>query len=315
MTFTRIATGNALTVLRQVPTESINSCVTSPPYWLLRDYEVDGQLGLEPTPQEYVENLCRVFDGVWRTLKDNGTCWVVLGDSYFGSGKGAGSRSPGKESFHFQRKPTEIGGRAKSLALIPSRFAIAMTDRGWILRNAVVWHKSNAIPASVEDRFTIDYEFVFFFVKAERYYFNRQVEKSLYPGGKEAEKRPGSKGELIKRTMNPTYFARNIVTGEFRNKRCVWSVRTARRKNTHFATFPEELIETPILAGCPEGGTVLDPFCGTGTTAIVCEQLGRSFLGIELNPAYVEMAKQRIREARELAVSEAPKIQQEEPVL
>lgn len=229
MTFTRIATGNAVTVLRQVPTESINSCVTSPPYWLLRDYEVDGQLGLEPTPQEYVENLCRVFDEVWRTLRNNGTCWVVLGDTYFGSRKGAGS-TPGKESFRFQRKPTEIGGRAKSLALIPSRFAIAMTDRGWILRNIIVWHKPNAIPTSVNDRFTIDYEKVFFFVKAGKYYFNPQVEKSLYPGGKEAPKRPGSKGELIKRTMNPTYFARNIVTGEFRNKRCVWRIRTARRR-------------------------------------------------------------------------------------
>ena len=315
MTYTRIATGNALTVLRQVPTESINSCVTSPPYWLLRDYEVAGQLGLEPTPQEYVENLCRVFDEVWRTLRSNGTCWVVLGDSYFGSGKGAGSRSPGKESFHFQRRPTEIGGRAKSLALIPSRFAIAMTDRGWILRNVIVWWKPNAIPASVEDRFTNDYEFVFFFTKAERYFFNRQVEKSLFPGGKEGHKRPGSKGERLKRSVNPTYFARNIITGEFRNKRCVWEIPTVPGEDDHFAIFPEKLVEIPIMAGCPEGGTVLDPLCGTGTTGIVCERLRRSFLGIELNPAYVEIAKRRIRDARAMAMPDARKIQEEEPVL
>ncbi|MGD1074236.1 MAG: site-specific DNA-methyltransferase [Bryobacteraceae bacterium] len=296
---TRIATGDAPNVLRQIPRQSIHTCVTSPPYWLVRDYEVDGQIGLEPTPQGYIDHLIQVFNEVRRTLRNDGTCWVVLGDTYFGSGKGAGSHGPRKETFQFFRKPTEIGGTVKSLALIPERFAIAMTDRGWILRNVIIWHKPNAIPTSVKDRFTVDYEFLFFFVKERKYYFERQLEKSRYPGGKHVHKRPGSKGELINRTVNPTYLARNVVTGEFRNKRCVWKIPTGRCMDAHFAVYPEELIETPIRAGCPEGGIVLDPFCGAGTTAIVCERLGRSFLGIELNPAYVEIAKRRIREARE----------------
>jgi site-specific DNA-methyltransferase (adenine-specific) len=141
---TRIATGDALNVLRHLPSESVCACVTSPPYWLVRDYEVTGQNGLEPTPQDYVERLCGVFDEVRRVLRPDGTCWVVLGDRYFKSGD---------------------GGAEKSLALIPSRFAIAMADRGWTLRNKIIWHKPNAIPTSVKDRFTIDYEFLFFFAK------------------------------------------------------------------------------------------------------------------------------------------------------
>ena len=245
---------------------------------------MDGQIGLEPTPQEYVEKLCQVFDVVGRVLRDDGTLWVVLGDTYFGSGKGVGSRGPRKERFRFHRRPTEIGGMPKSLALIPSRFAIAMTEIGWILRNVIIWHKPNAIPNSVKDRFTIDHESVFFFVKRGRYYFDRQFELSLYPGGKQGAKRPGSKGEIIKRTVNPTYLSRNIVTGDFRNRRCVWTIPVVGRCKAHFATYPEDLIVTPIEAGCPEGGVVLDPFCGAGTTGIVCERLGRSFLGIELNP-------------------------------
>ena len=157
----------------------------SPPYWLTRDYEVDGQMGLEPTPREFVEKLCGVLDELWRVLRPDGTLWVVLGDRYIKSGE---------------------GGRAKSLALIPSRFAIDMTDRGWILRNVIVWHKPNAIPTSIKDRFTTDYEFVFFFAKNGKYYFNQQLEKSLFPGGRHVPKRPGSKGELVKRTDEPDVF-------------------------------------------------------------------------------------------------------------
>ncbi len=298
MTYTRIATGDALTVLRQLPDGSVHSCITSPPYWLVRDYGVTGQIGLESSPREYVERLCGVFDEVWRTLRDDGTCWVVMGDTYFGSGKGAGG-PPGKENFRFGRKPTEIGGVPKSLAMIPFRFALAMTDRGWTLRNIVIWHKPNAIPSSVRDRFTVDFEILHFFVKSRRYYFDRQFEKSLCPGSRHVMKRPGSKGEQIKRTVNPTYFARNIVTGDFRNMRCVWTIPTTHSTDAHFAMYPEELITTPIKAGCPAGGTVIDPFCGAGTTGIVCERLRRSFLGIELNSEYVEIAKRRIREARE----------------
>ena len=292
---TLLLNGDACNILRLLPEKIANACVTSPPYWLLRDYGIAGQIGLEPTPQEYIANLCRVFDEVWRVLRDDGTCWVVLGDTYFGSGKGAACSGPSKKSYRFQRRPLEIGGKPKSLALIPARFAIAMTDRGWILRNIVVWHKPNAMPTSVKDRFTIDYEFLFFFAKTKKYYFDRQLEESLTPGSKHVAKRPGSKGEIIKRTVNRTYFARNIVTDKFRNRRCVWTIPTTHCMDAHFAVYPEQLIETPIMAGCPDNGIVLDPFCGAGTTGIVCKRLGRWFWGIELNPAYIEIAERRIR--------------------
>ena len=176
MTTTKLATGDALDVLRKMPNESIHCCVTSPPYWLLRDYGVDGQLGLESTPTEYVERLCQVFDEVWRVLRNDGTCWVVLGDTYFGSGKGAGSNGKCKESFRFQSKPKGIGGKAKCLAQIPSRFALAMTDRGWIVRNRIIWHKPNPIPASATDRFSVDSEELLFFAKSPQYYFEQQLE-------------------------------------------------------------------------------------------------------------------------------------------
>jgi site-specific DNA-methyltransferase (adenine-specific) len=280
----RIATGDALTVLRQLSGELAHTAVMSPPYWMTRDYGVDGQLGREPTPQEYVESLCGVLDEVWRVLRPDGSCWVVMGDTYFGRNS---------------------VGRRKSLASVPSRFEIAMTERGWILRNRIVWHKPNAIPTSIKDRFTIDYEFVFFFAKNEKYYFDRQVEKALFPGGVHVNKRAGSKGETIKRTVNPTYFARNVVTGEFRNRRCVWTITTARCPEAHFAVYPEKLVEIAVRAACPEGGTVLDPFTGAGTSGIVCDRLGRSFLGIELNPAYVEIARKRILKARQRRASKS----------
>ncbi len=204
MIFTRIAIGDAMTVLKQLPDESVHCCITSPPYWQARDYGVPGQLGMEPTPREYIDNLCQVFDEVWRVLRDDGTCWVVLGDAYFG------------------RTRT---GNAKCLALIPSRFAIAMTDRDWILRNIAIWHKPNAIPTSVKDRFTIDYESVFLFVKSGRYYFDRQRERSLCPGGKNVAKRPGSKGEVVQRSVNRTYNAKGRCVPEARMSRSVLAAR------------------------------------------------------------------------------------------
>ena len=297
--------------MKDIPTSSFNSSVTSPAYWLLRDYEVEGQMGLEPSPQEYINRLVRVFDEVFRVLRDDGTCWVVLGDTYFGRGKGAGYRGPCKENFRFQRKPIKVGGQPKSLALIPSRFAIAMTDRGWILRNRIIWHKPDATPASVKDRFTVDFEEMFFFTKSKRYYFNQQF-VSLEPETEGRIERFIRNGEQFDPARHKSYdrqggmkmmerLAHKVRNGEAlaANMRTVWSIPTARCTDAHFAVYPEELITTPILAGCPKGGIVLDPFAGTGTTGIVCEMLGRSFLGIELNPAYVEIAKKRIRAARE----------------
>ena len=283
-------------MLAKIPTSSFNSSVTSPAYWQLRDYGVEGQMGLEPSPQEYINRLVRVFDEVYRVLRDDGTCWVVLGDTYYGSRKGVGSRGPRKENFRFQRKPTEVGGQAKSLALIPSRFAIAMTDRGWILRNRIIWHKLNPVPASVKDRFTVDFEEMFFFTKSRQYYFEQQF-VSLQPETKDRIEGFIRNGEQFDPKRHKRYdrqcgvamnerLAQKVLAGEAlaANMRTVWSIPTASCKDAHFAVYPENLIRIPILAGCPKGGTVLDPFCGAGTTGIVCEMLGSLFLGNRTEP-------------------------------
>ena len=160
---TIIALGDALSQLKLLPSKSVHCCITSPPYWHLRDYGHEQQIGLEPTPQEYVERLIIIFDEVWRVLRNDGTCWINMGDTYFGSGKGAGATGPCMESFRFSEKPKEEGGNAKSLALIPNRFAIAMTDRGWLCRNEIIWHKPNPMPQRVKDRCSVDFEKLLFF--------------------------------------------------------------------------------------------------------------------------------------------------------
>ena len=209
-----------------------------------------------------------MFDEVWRVLKPKGTCWVNLGDTY---GTQSGGMREGKvhrnTSFEGQlHQPKSIH---KCLLQIPSRFALAMVDNGWILRNEIIWFKRNAMPCSVKDRFTVDFEKLYFFTKNTRYYFTQQRE-------------PLSSGS----------------DSLGRNNRCVWDVPTKPLKCKHRAAFPEQLIETPIRAGCPENGIVLDPFMGSGTTAIVAQRLGRRYLGIELNPDYVKLAEKRIDETR-----------------
>jgi site-specific DNA-methyltransferase (adenine-specific) len=261
--------------LKQLPDETVDCVVTSPPYWNLRDYGIEGQMGLEPTIEEYVNKLCDVFDEIKRTLKKTGTCWVNLGDSY-GNGK----------------------GMQKSLCQIPSRFAIEMSNRGWILRNTIIWFKPNCMPSSVKDRFTVDYEFVYFFTKNKRYYFEQQLEDALTPGSVHVGKK-GDKGSMIKETVNATYFDRNYVTGNKRNKRCVWKIPPQGFPGAHFAVFPEKLVETPIRGGCPPGGVVLDPFIGSGTTAVVAKKLERDFLGIDISAKYCEMARERIAKVPE----------------
>ena len=313
MTSTKMATGDALKMLRVLPSQSIHCCVTSPPYWLLRDYEISGQLGRERSPDEYVSNLVAVIDEVWRVLRNDGTCWVVLGDTYFGSNKGADSGKPRKETFVFQLKPKETGGKAKCLAQIPARFGVAMADRGWVVRNRAIWHKPNVIPSSAVDRLTVDYEDVLFFTKRnKRYYFDQQFTplKQSTKGTSKGNARQGQP-KLHKNLRIPGQRPHGMhlrrageeveINGDPRgaNMRTVISVAVARCPYAHFAVYPEALIKPLIKAGCPEHGIVLDPFCGSGTTAIVSEKLGRSFLGIELNPDYVEIAKKRIRQARQ----------------
>jgi site-specific DNA-methyltransferase (adenine-specific) len=266
-----ILQGDALTMLRTLPDESVQMAITSPPYWNLRDYHVSGQLGLEQSYEEYISNLCAVFDEVKRVLRPDGTCWVNLADSYSGSGKGPPGMMPKKlHRFGCAIPPTPRSDiPKKSLCLIPFRFAIEMLRRGWLLRNVIIWHKPNAVPESVTDRFTIDFEYLFFFAKSPRYYFQQQFEPSTQPM------------TMLTRPMS-------------RNKRSVWAIPTQGFAGNHFATYPEALLETPILAGCPVGGVVLDPFLGSGTTALVAERLGRRWLGIELNPDYVHLAAQRL---------------------
>ena len=292
----KIHHGEALAVLRQMPSESVDCVLSSPPYWQLRDYGVNGQLGLESTPGEYLKKLCAIFDEVFRVLKKCGTCWVNIADTY--------SQSSGARVEYGKHIRQTIGGkkygghRVKGLlpkckCLLPSRFAIEMCHRGWILRNEIIWYKPNVMPSPVKDRFTADFEKLFFFVKSQRYFFQQQFEPRTTP-----ENRP----DVIVRNREYQQKVRNSQHHEKamrcsphpRNKRCVWSILTQPFADAHFSVYPEKLCVTPILAGCPKGGIVLDPFIGSGTSAVVARKLGRQFIGIELNQKYIQIATKRL---------------------
>jgi site-specific DNA-methyltransferase (adenine-specific) len=265
----RVLVGDAVKRLRELPDGSVRTCVTSPPYWGLRDYGNDGQLGLEPTPQEFVENLCQVFDEVWRVLADDGTLWVNLGDSYAN----------------------------KSLAGVPWRFAFAMQDRGWYLRQDIIWAKPNPMPESVTDRCTKSHEYIFLFSKQPKYFFDNEgiKEPSVYTDARHGTGRHTYDG---KRAENDGLLQQSFVTiTDTRNKRSVWTVNVKGYKEAHFATYPTELITPCILAGSSEGDTVLDPFSGSGTTGEVAMTHGRNYVGIELNPEYAALSEKRITNA------------------
>jgi site-specific DNA-methyltransferase (adenine-specific) len=284
----RILCGDALSILKKLPAESIDCVVTSPPYWSLRDYGVPGQLGLEASVDQYLIKLLAVLDEVRRVLKPQGTCWVNLGDVYSTRSSKKGGKHP-----------------SKCLLQIPSRFALGMTDRGWILRNEIIWHKPNCMPQSVKDRFTVDFEKLFFFVKSRYYYFSQQFEPLRYaPRLRHSASNANHKakrryGDLFISSINPhtAEASRLRVLARGRNKRCVWKISTRPFYGRHFAVYPEELVETPIRAGCPEGGVILDPFSGSGTTLLVARRLGRNFIGIDLNPKYVRMSEERLAKA------------------
>jgi len=393
----QIIHGNTLSVLNTLPSESIDCCICSPPYWSLRDYGIESQLGLEPTFNEYIINLQTIFDKVYRVLKKTGTCWVNIGDTYASNGNGS--------------IPT------KSLCNIPHRFAISMTDNGWIQRNTIIWHKPSCMPSSAKDRFTVDFDYVFLFSKNKKYYFEQQFEaqgayreskwrgykkildnpsvnnfnytkeggKPNYnPNGRnkrtvwripydakkgvnklndkpytvqeregyvayrelpdiqvlgnylnDARKRAGYtieqveaeldsqaphhwfNGETyptvddwprIKSLLNLDHTYNDAVTKEYlkpaekmnypigRNMRTTWRINPQPFKGAHFAVFPEKLVEPMIKAGCPSDGIVLDPFVGSGTTALVARKLGRHYIGIDLNEDYVTIARKRVAE-------------------
>lgn len=304
----RIICGDALKVLKKLPDESVDCIVTSPPYWRLRDYEVKGQLGQESIIEDYLKNLINVFNEVRRVLKPSGTAWIILGDTYANKTKvGWRNQSKSNPSNLRSRKAnlsevkTELNIPAKSLCLIPERFAALMVEAGWILRNEIIWHKPNQMPHSVKDRFTVDFEKLFFFVKNSRYYFKQQFEPLRDP--KRLQRRflnpetthKQHESYWTTRDLKAAEIRRQRILEKGRNKRCVWTIGTTRFSGNHFATYPQRLIETPINAGCPKGGIVLDPFMGSGITAIVAKRLGRNYIGIDLNPAYVKLARDRLK--------------------
>lgn len=302
----RILCGDAQVMLQKLPPGSIDCVVTSPPYWNLRDYNVRGQIGLEPSADQYLKHLCAVFDEVRRVLKPGGSCWVSLGDTYAGDSpvrQKTSDQYSAPRSHTLRRAAPQASTQArKSLALIPSRFAIEMCSRGWILRNEIIWHKPNCMPSSARDRFTVDFEKLFFFVKSRHYYFRQQFEplldkgRLLRPLVVPSERKKRVYGDPYIAAINPATAeaSRKRMLKQGRNMRCVWRIPTRPFRGKHYAVFPETLIETPIKAGCLEGGVVLDPFMGSGTTALVAKRLGRHFIGIDLNPRYVEMGKNRL---------------------
>lgn len=297
--------GDALEVLKTFPSDSIDMVITSPPYWGLRDYGVKEQIGQEKTLEEYLNNLQDIFNEVKRVLKDKGSCWVNLGDAYGGTQSKGNSRDPKyKQGRNGQENSLSKKYQAKSLLQIPSRFAISMTDNGWILRNKVIWHKPNCMPSSVKDRFTVDFEELFFFTKNKKYYFEQQKEPMVTEDINPPRGSKGVVGQVNSGLRKQDAIGRSDCTGfnsryqhpkDFmRNKRSVWSISTRPLKEAHFATFPEELIETPIKAGCPINGIVLDIFMGSGTTGLVAKKLGINYIGIEINEDYINMANKRI---------------------
>lgn len=295
-----ILQGDCAAVLDMLPDGYAHCCVTSPPYYGLRDYGVEGQIGLEETPEEYVVRLVEVFREVRRVLRDDGTLWLNLGDSYAGTGgRGPQSgtqfadRQRGKEAIN--RAARYVGGdlKPKDLMGIPWAVAFALRADGWYLRQDIIWHKPNPMPESVKDRCTKAHEYIFLFAKNENYYFDAKgIEEPAVdtkgPGNTKAVRTDNTEKMRTRGNLH------NIGVRTSRNKRSVWPVTLKPFKGAHFATFPPDLIEPCIKAGCPTGGVVLDPFGGAGTTGLVAQRLGRHAALIELNPEYAAMARDRI---------------------
>jgi len=324
---TTLLLGDCLEQMRSLPDQSVNCCVTSPPYFGLRDYGMDGQIGLEETPDAFVARLVEVFREVKRVLRDDGTLWLNLGDSYARQG-GKVSDQPrhwdGREgdpgSMHATRHVDNMPGfKPKDLIGIPWRVAFALQADGWYLRQDIIWHKPNPMPESVKDRCTKAHEYIFLLSKSQKYYFDSDAIKEPLAeasiGRAERKQRlmdrtgSGTLGKQIENGVDSSHayaglaLGRNGKTGYdlesgTRNRRSVWTVATKPYKGAHFATYPPELIRPCIRAGCPIGGTVLDPFGGSGTTAAVAVQEHRSAIICELNPEYLELARQRISAAQ-----------------
>ncbi len=301
MTDFRVIVGDCIEGMRSLPDQSVHTCVTSPPYFGLRDYGMAGQIGLEDTPDAFVARLVEVFREVRRVLRDDGTLWLNLGDSYVGTNmngkQGKSSAVNGKNTFASvlpQKRFSCI--KPKDLLGIPWRVAFALQADGWYLRQDIIWHKPNPMPESVTDRCTKAHEYVFLLSKSDRYFFDAEAikEPSAYPGDNRASRRDLRKEIDPFCADNGSRARTGNPTGETRNRRSVWTVATKPYAGAHFATFPPDLIEPCILAGSPVGGTVLDPFGGSGTTAGVSMRNGRNAILCELNPEYAALMPERI---------------------
>jgi len=320
MTDWRVIVGDCIASMQTLDAGSVNTCVTSPPYFGLRDYGQDGQIGLEATPDAYVARLVEVFCAVKRVLRDDGTVWLNLGDSYAaqrgGTHQPAETLAGGKngktqdgdrvnrdrhDGYNPTRNASGIGLKHKDLIGIPWRAAFALQADGWYLRQDIIWHKPNPMPESVTDRCTKAHEYVFMLSKSARYHYDYEAVKE--PAISTDIKKFTDKGADKQRGhvrrhagFNGRYADKLAADGvpETRNRRSVWTVATKPFSGSHFATFPPDLIEPCILAGCPRGGTVLDPFGGSGTTAGVAIKHGRNAILCELNPAYAAMMPERV---------------------
>lgn len=316
---------DVLSGISKLPDNSINCVITSPPYWQLRDYGYPSQWGLEPTFDEYLDNLWKLMDEIWRVLKNNGTVWVNLGDTYNSAKKnstqGTYSGTVVVKTKHTQtnlNKQVQGGIAEKCLLLIPHRFAIGCIERGWIMRNDIIWAKRNGMPESVTDRFSKKHEYFFFMVKQENYYFNldavrdkhatTSIERAMRGISENNKWVNGANGQsahgLSKPRMNNKHVGQNksgyaTTEGNAKGKNPgtvsdFWDIPTKGSSTLHYASYNDSLIAKPILAGCPEGGIILDPFMGTGSTAEAALRAGRNFIGIDASEEYCKITTSRL---------------------
>ena len=310
---------DALCALRELPAESVHCCVTSPPYYALRDYGMDAQIGREDTPEQYIARLVEVFRELKRVLRPDGTFWLNIADTYCGTGSKGRYTDPknprGRDDGTFWLNIADTycgsgmkaGCKQKDLIGIPWLLAFALRSDGWYLRSAIIWQKDNPMPESVRDRPSRCYENVFLLTKSKSYYYDAAAiaepiaptTAARYRGGRSAGHKydgevPGQgKVQGINRARTGGYYDEALMPTT-RNKRDVWHINTVPYKGGHFAAFPPKLAETCILAGCPKGGIVLDPFFGSGTTGLAAKSLDRHYIGIELNYDYCTLARARI---------------------
>ncbi|MGL6065021.1 MAG: DNA-methyltransferase [Fusobacteriaceae bacterium] len=298
----KIIQGNTVNLIKTLAVESIDCVVTSPPYWRLRDYGHNEQMGIEETPEEFIENLCNIFDDVYRALKKTGTLFVNLGDSYSGSNtiSQTGRKGFYKDEKNIILKKENCIAKKKSLIGIPAMFQLEMVKRGWRLRNKIIWNKTNVMPESVKDRFTNDYEEIFFFTKSEKYYFNQlyepYAEKTLnsFKNNTVPTSHAYLKAGISKSGMRTGKDWLAVTSDKGRKMRTVWRIGTTGTKYSHYSTFPSEIAKRCLQSGCPENGLVLDPFLGSGTVLLEANKQKKNCVGFELLSENIEIIYNRI---------------------